>query len=336
MLLEMLGHSRVDPTARTGALAEVLAESGSNRPRQRARRSLRTGAGRLDKLQRVADTFAWGVRMGRQLTGKLFTLEMIAGEELGYTRLNENKLYITPLPLLRSEESGREVVRALILHEYGHHLYHKGTEAEEVWQRAEEEKLQRLLNLVSDEHLERNLRSRDAGFGNELKQLAAYAFQHNARELAVETLLSALRGQAFSVLSRTRLAVARKPACVKVDSGWVMRQMEEIGMSFARFLRCLRMGRENLHQDEKVSEALKLFPKKTFAHSMMPEMMEITRKLRQIFGEAWPTSPRASPTRSCRRPSGGRWRANRASSGRPASRTCRRAATTRGLKSRST
>src|SRR5262249_60733586 len=100
--------------------------------------------------------------------GKLFPTGWRRGEELGSPRLSENKLYITPLPLLRSEESGREVVRALILHEYGHHLYHKGAQAEEVWQRAEEEKLQRLLNLVSDEHLERNLRSRDASFGNEL------------------------------------------------------------------------------------------------------------------------------------------------------------------------
>src|SRR5207237_117446 len=113
--------------------------SGASRPdvRQRARRALRSGLGRTHKLRRVADTFAWGVRMGRQLTGRLYTLEMIAGEDLGYTRLRENKLFISPMPLLRGQQNAREVVRGLILHEYGHHLYHKGEEAENVWEQAQ-------------------------------------------------------------------------------------------------------------------------------------------------------------------------------------------------------
>ena len=63
-------------------------------------------------------------------------------------------------------------------------LYSGG--GEEVWEQSEKEGLQRLLNLVSDEHLERNLRARDRHFGDQLKQLAAYAFQHTAREVAID------------------------------------------------------------------------------------------------------------------------------------------------------
>jgi hypothetical protein len=278
------GGGRVDPFARQEALGQLLAGAASVEVRQKARRALRSGLGRTHKLRRVADTFAWGVRIGRQLTGRLFTLEMIAGEELGYTRLNENKLYISPLPILRGQQNSREVVRALILHEYGHHLYHKGEEAEEVWRQAEEERLHRLLNLVSDEHLERNLRARDGAFGDQLKQLAAYAFQHTAREVPVHTLLDALRGRAFAVLTQTHLGVARKPGCVLVSSGRVLQQMERAGVSFACFVRALRMGLGDRHGDPKVRQGLELF-KGDFRRSSMPRLMEVTRKLREIFGE---------------------------------------------------
>jgi hypothetical protein len=275
---------RVDPLARQDALGQMLSGATTLAVRQRVRKALRSGLGRSHKLRRVAETFAWGVRVGRQLTGKLFSVEMIAGEELGYTRLRENKIYVSPMPLLRGQQNAREVVRGLILHEYGHHLYHKGEEAEAVWEQAEQEKLGRLLNLVSDEHLERNLRVRDGAYGDMLKQLGAYAFQHTAREVSVEALLAGLRGEAFGVLSNTHLGVARKPGCVVVSSGKVLLQMEKAGMSFARFVRALRMGLGNRHRDAKVGRALELF-KGRFRHSGMAELMEVTRKLREIFGE---------------------------------------------------
>lgn len=277
-------RDRVDPYARQEAMALLLANATALDVRQRARRAMRSTLGRSDKLRRVAETFAWGVRIGRQLTGRLFTLEMIAGEELGYTRLNEQKLYISPLPLLRGQKNGREVVRGLILHEYGHHLYHKGAEAEAVWQQAEQEKLHRLLNLVSDEHLERNLRVADQSFGDQLKQLGAFAFQHTAREVQVLSLLEGLRGHAFAVLTRTHLGVARKYGCVAVTNGRILHEMERAGMSFARFVRALRMGMGNRHSDEKVERGLALFKGK-FRESGMPRLMEITHELRKIFGE---------------------------------------------------
>ena len=105
---------------------------------------------------------------------------MITGEDLGFTRLNESRIFVSPLPYLLGHQQGEEVVRALILHEYGHHLYHKGPTPEAIWQQAEREGLGRLLNLVADEHLERNLRARERRFGDLLKVLAAYAAEHGA------------------------------------------------------------------------------------------------------------------------------------------------------------
>src|SRR5262249_25411442 len=168
----------VEPIARQAALGRLLTEGKTQEVRQRARQSLGHASRRGTLLRRLGETFAWGVRMGRQLASALFSIEMITGGELGYTRLKHNRIYISPLPLLRGHQKGEEVVRGLILHELGHHRYHKGPAPEGVWEQSEREGLQPLLNLVSDEHLERRLRAENQDFGDLLKQLGAYAFQH--------------------------------------------------------------------------------------------------------------------------------------------------------------
>jgi hypothetical protein len=279
------GPSRVVEPARQEALAAVLEEARTAPVRQEARRLLTPGLGRSRKLRALAQTFAWGVRLGRQLTGELFDLEMTAGEELGYTRFDQPKLFISPLPILRGEQDGREVVKGLILHEYGHHLFHKGPGDKEVWEKASQEKLHPLLNLVSDEHLERNLRSRDEEYGNLIKTLDAYAFQHAAREVEVDGLLSSLGSRAFQVLTSIRLHPGRGEGTVRVSAGGLLHQMDLAGMSFARFLRALRMGLGNRTGDEKVARGLALFKGPAFRSSKMPRMLEVARELRRIFGD---------------------------------------------------
>ena len=66
-------------------------------------------------------------------------------------------------------------------------------------------------------------------------------------------------------------------------NGRILMQMERAGLSFARFVRALRMGLGNRHDDPKVEEALQLFRGK-FRKSDMPRLYEITKKLRDIFG----------------------------------------------------
>lgn len=283
MLFHLLQDHGVKEFHRIDLLTRLLREATSDAVRQEIRRTLKPSFARDMKLRRIADTFAWGIRMGRQLTGKLFTIEMLTGEALGYTRFTENKIHINPLPILRSEMHGREVVRALILHEFGHHMFHKSEVGLQVWKQSEQEGLQRLLNLVSDEHLERNLRSQDRSFGDQLKLLASYAFQHTSRQLPVENLLSAMQHHAFHVLSSAPLEVAKKWGCVTILNGRILLQMEKVGLSFARFVRALRMGLGNRHDDPRVEKALQLF-KDRFRKSDMPRLYEITKQLRDIFG----------------------------------------------------
>jgi hypothetical protein len=266
-------------------LRTLLTQAQSIHTRWWARDRLWASPEQSVKMMRLARTFAWGVEMGRYLTGEGFRIEMLVGErDLGYTRLRENKIYITPLPILRGERGGSEIVRALILHEYGHHLFHKGPQAETIWKQADDEKLGRLLNLVADEHLERNLRQRSSRYGDLLKALAAYAFQYNQREMPVASLLAYLGRHADEVLPRVPLGAGRKPGHVVVASGRLLREMEGAGSSFARFLRALRMGLGNRFGDPKVAAGLALF-RSSFRKSTMPQLLDITYRLRDIFGE---------------------------------------------------
>lgn len=282
-LLALLEAHGIDPLTLNAILGRVVADVVDNAVRQAAVERIQHTSTRSWKLRRIAETFAWGVQMGRQLTSRLFHIGMIGGEELGYTRLRESKIYVTPLPILRRERHGQQIVRGLILHEIGHHIYHRGQKAEEVWDEAAREHLASLLNLVADEHLERNLRATDQDFGDKLKRLAAYAFQHSAKEIPVDSLLHTLGARAFEVLTTLRMRVARKPGCVRVNNGQILIELEQAGHSFSRFVRSLRMGLGNRHNDPKVAEALKLF-RKNFRNSSMNDLLDIARKLREIFG----------------------------------------------------
>lgn len=272
-----------EPEARAEGYQRVLTDAESAEVRQEAVKAIKQTPQRARKLRKVAETYAWGMQVGRELTGRIFQVEMIVGEELGYTRFEENRLYISPLPLLRDDRHGRDIVEGLLLHELGHHVYHRGPEKQQVWQQAQDEQLHPLLNLVSDEHLERHLRARAEEFGDRLKKLCAYAFQHSTREVPVSDLLRSLGTQAFAVLTHSSLGVARRPGSVLIDSGRVLQQMEKNGLSFARFCRALRMGLGNRYSDPKVAEGLALF-KNSFRHSTMVEMLQIARRLREIFG----------------------------------------------------
>lgn len=267
------------------AAAINLNESAVSNPvRQRLALKMRKGLSHSKKLQAVAETFAWGIPIARQLTERLFTIQMIGGDDYGYTRLNENKVYINPLPILQRRPSGREIVEGLILHELGHHMYHRGKKESEIWEQADKEGLGRLLNLVSDEHLERNLRAMDRSFGDRLKKLGAYAFRHSTKEVKVRDLLESLNLRAFEVLVDSRMKVARRSYCVRLSTRRVLQQLERTGASFSRFFQAMRLGLGNRHNDPRVAEALKLFGK-DFRHSNMKKLYEITVRLREIFGD---------------------------------------------------
>ena len=266
------------------ALEAVLQNASLSNTRQAACDRIKRSAAGTGKLQRIVDDFQWGRRKARELLGRAMTIEMIGSEDLGYTRLQGSRIFVNPLPVFRNERNGSDCVRGLILHELGHHIFHNGLFERIIWKQAQEKGLSRLLNLVADEHLERNLRSHDDEYGDKLKRLAVYAFQQSATTVPIDYLLEALGARAFETLTACRLAVAWRKSCVRVEQGYVLMQLEKAGHSFGRFMRALRMGLGNRFKDPKVDQALKLFRGSRFRDATMDRLLDIACELREIFG----------------------------------------------------
>ena len=283
-LIDWLRERPYEEESLQAAYGLILAQGNCVGARREARQNMQRTLTREIRVSRLARTFAWGIRLGRVLTGSPFRIELLAGEPLGYTRLKEDVLYISAMPILRGEANGDVIVRGLIVHEYGHHLYHKSPEAIDVWAEADAKQLGKLLNLVADEHLERNLRNKNEVYGTYLKTLNAYAFQRRTREIPLEMLLQRFGPHAFDVLTQVKLGVAYDRASIAVQNGKLLRLLDAGGNSFARFMRALRMGLGNRSGDPKVAEALRLF-KGNFRHSDMAELYEIAKKLAEIFGD---------------------------------------------------
>lgn len=281
-MLQCLKHPDILTSARQQALLRILRTTQHPNIQQESLQLLEPTSRRDGLLNKLATTFAWGIQRGRELTGKIFRIEMIGGNDFGYTRLNEARIFVNPLPLLREVQQGERILKGLILHEIGHHVYHGDPESQKLWKQAQEEGIGKILNLVADEQLERSLRAKDKAFGDDLKLLAAFAFQHNDREMHVEELLLLLGVHGFPVLSQTPLQPARKPSHVILSLGKLFFELESQGFSFPRFVRALRMGLGNRHKDPKVARALKLFTR-SFRNSNMAKMMEISREIRNIF-----------------------------------------------------
>jgi len=282
--LTLVRSKAIDENTRDQALQRVLLHGQDAKVREALVADVSRGALRDAKLGQVSELFAWGVRKGRELTGHFFSVHMTdRRQDLGYTRMTENTIYVSPLPLLRGDRHGKDVVEALILHEYGHHLYHRDPQSQRIWKRAVKEGIGSILNLVADEHLERRLRAVDASYGDRLKRLAAYAFQHTNRELEVKRLLQMLQSSALDALSARPLGVAFDPASVVVDSGLVLRELDRRGHPFARFVRAMRMGLGNRHEDPLLTRALALF-KGGFRHKDMRGLYEIASELSLMYG----------------------------------------------------
>ncbi|MEM9828718.1 MAG: hypothetical protein AAF958_19180, partial [Planctomycetota bacterium] len=246
-------------------------------------RIIQSGAMREQKLGRIAKLFAEGMTLGRELTGRLYAIEMIGGHDLGYTRMFEDRIYINPIAVLQNVKNADRIVRGLILHEFGHHVYHRGGEANKVWEEASRRGWHSLLNLVADEHLERNFRARDRQFADWLGALGNYAFNRGFQDMPLSNLLSLLGFRACEILQGGLARPSPQPGHLRLRGGVALQALERAGDSYSRFFRALRLGLGNRHDDPKVAEALELFDK-SFRHRDMRGLLEICARLVEIFG----------------------------------------------------
>jgi len=227
-------------------------------------------------VRRLAEVTRWARQQSLRLLGRALNLELIAGEALGYTRLDVPRIHVNPAPLLTGHPDGAAIVRGLVIHELGHHRYNNDEDGRAAHQAAREEGLSSLLNLVQDEHLERNLRALDPAWGDDLKKLAAWAFLRAQREVGV---LSLVRMGVGPTLQTT---AARAQESVGVRQGVVLAALAQAGNPFARFMRALRLGWGNRDGDPIVAAGLALFGRR-FKKAGNLELLEIARALNALF-----------------------------------------------------
>jgi hypothetical protein len=286
MLLAQLANAGVPSPEQLGDLYTRILEHAESDVRKAAAHHVVGSLEANQRLVRVAEVFAWGVRRGIELTGRMFRIHMTSAErELGHTYLDTTRVFVSPLPMLRGDSHGRDVVEGLILHELGHHLYHRGEQAQALWKRAHAEGIGHLLNLIADEHLERNLRAVDPAYGDRLKRLDAYAFQHAPQEIPVPVVLRALRGSAATALIATELGVAYAEGSIRLRRGAILGELDRTGHPLARFARALRMGLGNRHGDPLVAQALALCSR-DLRQLDMQGLYELTVEIAQLFGGA--------------------------------------------------
>ena len=284
IIAKLDSHKLVDEEIAAELYALILDEAMTTQIRNLAAQHAVGSALAHSRLLAVAEIFAWGVRRGIELTGRLMRFHLTSKEkDLGHTYLDGNQVFVSALPLLRGEAHGVDVVEGLVLHELGHHAYHRGEQAQALWKQAHAEGIGHLLNLIADEHLERNLRALDASYGDRLKRLDAYAFQHAPQELELRSLLDSLRGSAAIALTGTDLGVAFDEASVRLRRGAILTQLEKSGHPLARFARALRMGLGNRHNDPLVGAALDLCGKELRKHDMSG-LYNLTKQVAAMFG----------------------------------------------------
>lgn len=242
---------------------------------------------RTERAVRLAALFAWGEAQAMRLLGRRLEIQLIAGSALGYTRLEGDTVYINPLPLLSHQRHGEDIARGLVVHEIGHHVYNGGAEGRDCWRRAVQRGLGSLMNLVCDEHLERNLRATDATYGDHFKRLGAWAFQRADRQMADHELLDAVGPWAAAALPASALAPGREIGTVRIEVGRFVDALARAGSKLSLFLRTLRLGLGDRFGDDTVREALLLFDK-GFRHLDNPGLLAVTELLADHFRDELP------------------------------------------------
>jgi hypothetical protein len=132
---------------------------------------------------------SWGIQVGRALLGRPV---LITPFRQGLGRTHPPKpgaaaeIEVADTPLTSGHEHGADVLRGLILHELGHHLFDYGALGFPAARgKARAEGLGEIFAILLDERLERRIRSMWPDWGTYIDRLNAYAFAHEAKRISL-------------------------------------------------------------------------------------------------------------------------------------------------------
>lgn len=180
------------------------------------------GSGWTDEqLHRLEEVIVWGVKRGWELLGAPVDILFAHDDSLGFTHPQEygeaKRIYVNP-KVLRLP-NGSSLLKGLILHELGHHLFQFSDSRRVVWTvKALREGVSSMLNLLADEHLERRLRSFRTEWGEYFDALATWVFKGDPLEVEIEEY-AALAGFPSVDAARTALLDGSGPGRV-VRNEW--------------------------------------------------------------------------------------------------------------------
>jgi hypothetical protein len=149
-------------------------------------------------MEELAAIVAWGETLGHELLGcpvRIVQYRQGLGRTLIKRQMGVVDVEISDVPLLSGHPHGADVLRGLILHELGHHLFDIGQRGRRTMAGiATAEGVRMIFDILIDEQLERRLRSRNPEWGVWLDRLTSYAFakERNAAPLQAPPLLQFL------------------------------------------------------------------------------------------------------------------------------------------------
>ncbi|MFH1842112.1 MAG: HEAT repeat domain-containing protein [bacterium] len=141
----------------------------------------------VDQVQTV---LAWGQQIGKLLLGKpvrIYQYRQGLGRTGDSKRAAVVEMEISDTPITCGHRHGADIVRGLILHEIGHHLYDIPERGHKTMRGiARSRGVGEIYDILRDERLERKLRARNRQWGRYLDRLASYAFAQGEQSVSLE------------------------------------------------------------------------------------------------------------------------------------------------------
>ncbi len=246
--------------------------------------------------KRVNEIRGWGRQQGWRLLGRrvdIYPYRAGLGRTWGPTRRGAVIIEISDTPVTQLHPHGEELMKGLILHEIGHHLFDFGQPAAEwAFKRARAEGLAELFNIVLDERLERGLRSMDPEWARYIDRLNSYAFAQEekliplseyAKLLEMEPLACQLALEQRTIPGSFSLSSKESDLLVRLSPKDLF-AIPNAMTPFQAFL-CSFVGPfdPSLHPNPVVQEAVALVPRnlRDLNHR---EILELCRQLADLLG----------------------------------------------------
>lgn len=244
------------------------------------------------RLKQIEEVHAWARCVGQELLGKPIRVHR-SMQGLGFTHPPRRRdapieIYINDLPVASGKPHGVEVMKGLVLHELAHHLYDIGIRASKTCRgRARALAMGGIYDVLTDERLERGIRSRRPHWGVYFDRLASYAFAQDDHAIALSDYAKALGLSPHTLRQQVqtgqRAGKMQPRGIVQLGTADLLRTPGLMPVSQA-FLVCLRCGFDpRLHNDPAVAQAVALVPAnlKDMDNS---GLLELTQQIAQLIG----------------------------------------------------